>query len=153
MEIKSKAFGKQKINSEIIINFPNGITGFEDQTQFQLFQQEDSEIIFLLQSIKDEHLTFPVAHPSNFNINFQFSLSKDEEAVLDLDSVDDLLILLILHKESNATTTSKPMIKGSIQSPILINTKKRIGIQKVMPKVEQSITFTEKSNEIDLVEA
>ena len=153
MEIKSKAFSEQQINSETIINFPNGIPGFEDQTQFQLFQQEDSEIVFLLQSINDEHLTLPVAHPSSFNINYQFALTEDEDSVLGLESIDDLLILLILHKDDNANSASQPTIKGSIKSPLLINTKKRIGIQKIMPVVEQSITFTEKDNEIDLIEA
>lgn len=153
MEIKSKAFKEPQINPEIIINFPNGIPGFEDQTQFQLFQQEDSEIVFLLQSIHDDHLTLPVAHPSSFNINYQFALSEDEDSVLDLESIDDLLILLILHKDDNINSASQPTIKGSIKSPLLINTKKRIGLQKIMSAVEQSITFTEKDNEIDLIEA
>jgi flagellar assembly factor FliW len=153
MEIKSKAFNEPQINPEIIINFPNGIPGFEDQTQFQLFQQEDSEIVFLLQSINDKHLTLPVAHPSSFNINYQFALSEDEDSMLSLESIDDLLILLILHKDDNVSSASQPTIKGSIKSPLLINTKKRIGIQKIMSAVEQSITFTEKDNEIDLIEA
>ncbi|MCK5831218.1 MAG: flagellar assembly protein FliW [Methylococcales bacterium] len=153
MEIKSKAFVEPQINPEIVIDFPNGIPGFEDQTQFQLFQQEDSKIVYLLQSVQDEYLTLPVAHPSSFNINYQFALSDDEESTLDLESIADLLILLILHKDSNIDSPSQPTIKGSIKSPLLINTKKRIGIQKIISTIEQSITFTEKDNEIDLIEA
>lgn len=153
MEIKSKAFGEQQINPDTIISFPNGIPGFEDQTQFQLFQQEESEIVYLLQSTINTHIAFSVAHPSNFNINYQFILTDDEEATLDVESFDDLLILLILHKDENSDEPSQPTIKGSIKSPLLINTKKRIGIQKIMSVIEQSITFTDKSNEIEVTEA
>jgi len=57
--------------------------------------------------------------------------------------------LLILHKDE---TSNQPTIKGSIRSPLLINTKRRIGIQKLLATVEQSITLTEKHNEIEVSE-
>ena len=37
--------------------------------------------------------------------------------------------------------------------PLLINSDKRIGLQKVLAKIEQSITLTEKNSEIDVSEA
>lgn len=153
MEIKSKAFGKQKIDSELTITFPNGIPGFEDQTHFQLFQQENSDVVFLLQSIDDDNVAFSVAHPTHFNINYNFILSDKEEAILKLGSTDDLLILLILHSDDEEPSpTGQPAVKGSIKSPLLINTKTRLGFQKSLSAVEQSITLTEKSNEIELSE-
>jgi len=152
MEIKSKAFGEQQINSDTIISFPKGIPGFEDQTQFQLFHQEDNTIVFLLQSTTDENIAFSVAHPSNFNINYQFLLTDEEVSTLDMQPTDELLILLILHKDENSSEPNLPTVKGSIKSPLLINIEKRIGIQKTMAKVEQSITYTEKNNEIEVTE-
>ncbi len=153
MEIKSKTFGVQTISSDIIISFPKGIPGFEDHTQFQLFHQENNKIVFLLQSIMDENIAFSVAHPSNFNINYQFQLTDEEVSTLDFQSIDELLILLILHKDESSIVPNLPTVKGSIKSPLLINTEKRIGIQKIMATVEQSITYTEKNNEIDVTEA
>lgn len=152
MEIKSKAFADQQVTSDTIISFPKGIPGFEDQTQFQLFRQEDNEIVFLLQSTMDENIAFSVAHPSNFNINYQFLLTDEEVATLDMQSTDELLILLILHKDENSSKPNLPTVKGSIKSPLLINIEKQIGIQKTMAKVEQSITYTEKNNEIEVTE-
>ena len=152
MEIKSKTFSEQNIDSEVIISFPDGIPGFEDQTQFQLFQQEDSEIVYLLQSLTNEDVAFSVAQPIHFNINYNFILTDAEEATLEIESVDDLLILLILHKEDKSDAPGLPTIKGSIKSPLIINTKKRIGIQKPLATVEQSITLTEKHNEIEVSE-
>jgi len=152
MEIKSKSFSSQHLDSNSVINFPNGIPGFEDQTQYQLFELDDNEIIFSLQSLSSEEIAFSVALPSHFNINYNFVLTDQEEATLQIESIDDLLILLILHKGEGDNGSNQPTIKGSIKSPLLINTKKRIGIQKLLTAVEQSITLTEKHNEIEVSE-
>lgn len=149
MKIKSKFLGEQQIDPNTIINFPNGIPGFEDQKRFKLFHQEGSDIVFWLQSLDDEDLTFSVTHPSHFHISYSFALDDDEEKLLALDSDEDLLILIMLHKDENQ---DHPTVKGSIRSPLLINSRSRIGLQKSLQDVEQSITLTEKNSEIELAE-
>jgi flagellar assembly factor FliW len=151
MEIQSKLLGNQQINPESIITFPRGIPGFEDQTRFQLFHQEGSEIVYWLQSLDNPELTFSVAHPLHFNINYNFTLTDEEEKLLDAKSGDELLILILLHKDDEQDN-GKPTIKGSIKSPLLINSEKRIGYQKVLVAIEQSITLTEKNSQIDVSE-
>lgn len=151
MEIQSKSLGTQEINPDTVITFPRGLPGFEDQTRFKLFHQEGSEIVYWLQSLDDQDLVLSVAHPSHFNINYNFLLTDDEERLLQLSSGDELLILLVLHK-SDEMDGGKPTIKGSIKSPLLINTNQRIGLQKVLVDIEQSITLTEKVSEIDVSE-
>ncbi|OQW73311.1 MAG: flagellar biosynthesis protein FliW [Proteobacteria bacterium ST_bin11] len=152
MEIQSKLLGNQDINPDTIINFPRGLPGFEDQTRFKLFHQEGSEIVYWLQSVDNAELTFSAAHPTNFNINYSFTVTDPEETLLQMEPGDDLVILILLHKD-NEEDNGKPTIKGSIKSPILINANKRIGMQKVLVAIEQSITLTEKISEIDVSEA
>lgn len=150
MEIKSSFFGEQTIDPSTIINFPNGIPGFEDQTRFKLFHQEGGNpLVFWLQSLDDESLAFSVAQPSIFNINYNFVLNDTEEATLGIEDAADVLILLILHKDAS----EQPTIKGSIRSPLVINSAKRIGLQKILAQVEQSITLTDVSNEINVSES
>lgn len=151
MEIKSRFFGDQTIDPSTIISFPNGIPGFEDQTRFKLFHQEGNPVIFWLQSLDDDSLVFSVAQPSIFNINYSFTLTDAEEATLGIENPADILILIILHKDED-NQNQKPTIKGSINFPLIINSAKRIGLQKVLARVEQSITLTETSNEIDVSE-
>ncbi len=153
MEIKSKFLGEQRVDPDTIIVFPKGIPGFEDQTRFKLFHQEDNPIIFWLQSVDDEDLTFSAANPVDFNINYSFILTDEEQELLDLSSPDELAVLILLHTDENDEESGKPTIKGSIKSPILINVNSRKGIQKVLVQVEQSITLTEKNHEIDFSEA
>ncbi len=151
MEIKSKTSLEQTIDPDTIIHFPNGIPGFEDQIKFQLYNQKDSKIVFLLQS-QDNNIAFSVAHPSHFNINYNFVLTDEEQKILEIESFDDLLILIILDKDDSPDASGQPTVKGSLNSPILINIKKRIGLQKLLEAVEQSITLTEKNSEIEVSE-
>lgn len=149
MEIQSKLLGKQEVDPDSIIHFPNGIPGFEDQKRFKLFHQEGSDIVYWLQALDNDELTFSVAHPGSFNINYGFVLTDAEEKLLQVDSQEDLLILILLHRDNEG---GQPTIKGSIKSPLVINSQKRIGMQKVLVTIEQSITLTEKANEIDVSE-
>jgi len=152
MKIKSSLLGEQVIDPNSIINFPNGIPGFEDQTRFKLFHQENNPIIFWLQSLDDELLTFSVASPALFNINYNLTLSDKEEQTLALDNAEDIIVLILLHKDEDSQSPQQPTIKGSIKAPLIINSAKRIGLQKVLSNVEQSITLVETGNEIDVSE-
>jgi len=146
VEIKSSIFGEQTIDPNTIINFPNGIPGFEDQTRFKLFHQEgDNPLIFWLQSLDDESLVFSVAQPSIFNINYDFVLTDAEEAILEIKDTSDILILIMLHKDPS----NQSAIKGSVKSPLVINSAKRIGLQKILTQVDQSITLTDVTNAVE----
>ena len=150
MEIKTSLFGEQVIDPDTIITFPQGIPGFEDNKTYKLFHQEGNEIIYWLQSLDDENLGFSVADPIHFNINYLFVLSDAEEQLLQLTDVSDLAFLLILQR--NELQGGKPMIKGSLTSPLIVNTKTRLAIQKILPQVEQSITLIEQNPEINVTE-
>jgi flagellar assembly factor FliW len=167
MQIKSSLLGEQSIDPDTIISFPKGIPGFEDQTRFKLFHQEgDNPLIFWLQSLDNEALTLSVAQPSMFNINYSFILNDEEEAMLKIEDAADLLVLIILLKDTSSqsiienmirslkthilsllgeASNQQPTIQGAIKSPLVINCAKRIGLQKALIQVEQSIMLTEVS--------
>ena len=151
MDFKSKLFGEQLIDPDTIITFPNGIPGFEAQKQYKLFHQEGSHIVYWLQCLDDEDLVFSVTSPAHFNINYNFMLTTAEKVALKLSNAEDVVILILLHK-ADIESEGQPTIKGSIKSPLVINCKERLGIQKVLVDIEQSITLTEKSNAIEVTE-
>lgn len=148
MEIRTSLFGEQTIDPNTVLTFPQGIPGFEDNTTYKLFTQEGSEIIYWLQSLDNEDLGFSVADPADFNINYLFELTDEEEQLLNLSDVDDVACLLILQKNEN--DDGKPVIKGSLASPLVINTKTRLGMQKTIPHLEQNITLIEPNPAINV---
>jgi flagellar assembly factor FliW len=79
-------------------------------------------------------------------------LTDEEQNILEIESFNDLLILIILDKDDGPDASGQPTIKGSLNSPLLINIKKKIGIQKLLGAVQQSITLTEKNSEIEVSE-
>ncbi len=148
MEIKSTFLGTQSVDADTIITFPNGIPGFEKDTRFKLFHQEGSEVVYWMQSLDNDELLFSVAQPSHFKINYSFILTDEEEALLKLETIDDIFMLIILQKTNESS--DEPIIKGSITSPLLINEKTMLGLQKHLPKIEQSITLTDTSHEVSI---
>ncbi len=152
MEIKTRFFGNQTINPDSIITFPEGIPGFEKEKRYKLFHQEGSDKIYWLQSVDDENLSFSVTQPGHFKINYQFVLSDDEQVTLKADEAAELVFLILLHQEESSSD-QPPTVKGSINSPLVINTKSRIGIQKNLRNAEQSIILSENNNQIDVSEA
>ena len=153
MEIKTRFFGNQTIDPDSIITFPKGIPGFDDQKHYKLFHKEGSDNIYWLQSVDDERLSFAVTQPGHFKINYRFVLTDDEQATLQADETSELVFLVLLHQEENETSSDQhPTVKGSINSPLVVNINSRIGIQKNLRNAEQSIILTEKQNEINVSE-
>ena len=65
MTITTKVFGEVTIDEERIINFPNGIIGFPDLTQFAMIHDEEDGVasIHWLQSIQEPAFAMPVMDP------------------------------------------------------------------------------------------
>ena len=154
MEIKTRFFGTQTIDPDSILTFPEGIPGFEKYKRYKLFNQEGNDKIYWLQSIDDERLSFSVTHPGHFNINYSFELSDQEQDTLQANESTELAFLILLHEQENETDQEqKPVIKGSINTPLVINTQQRIGIQKNLHHAQQSIILAEEKNEINVSES
>ena len=153
MEIKTRFFGNQDIDPDSIITFPKGIPGFEKLIRYKLFHQEGSDKIFWLQAIDDQLLSFSVTQPSHFKINYQFVLTDEEQTTLKATENTELIFLILLHQDQNKLgPDQKPTVKGSINSPLVINVTDRIGIQKNLRNAEQSIILSDNNNEIDVSE-
>lgn len=151
MNFKSKLFGEQQIDPDTVIQFPLGIPGFEEAKRYKLFHQEGGSIVYWLQCLDDTEIVFSVAHPAQFNINYNFVLTDAEVDLLQLTNAEDVLVLILLQNNQN-DAAEKPAIKGSIKSPIVINCVSKIGLQKNLRQIEQTITLVEKTNEIEVAE-
>lgn len=135
MEIQTSNFGTQTISADDIISFPNGLIGLETHTQFKLFHEEsDNPTVYWLQSISDADFTMSVVSPAAFGLDYEISLSDDEQALLKLDNADDVIVLLIVYKKYEQSSDSDLDIKTIFKAPIIINTKDKLGLQKSLSK-------------------
>ncbi len=63
MKVNTTRFGELTVNNEDIINFSEGLLGFESLTQFFVVDPGDSTLILWLQSIEDASIAFPIIEP------------------------------------------------------------------------------------------
>ncbi|VAX07423.1 hypothetical protein MNBD_GAMMA26-719 [hydrothermal vent metagenome] len=143
MKINTTAFGQQEIDSETLISFPLGFPGFEDCKQYKLFHQEQHRELYFLQSLEDTDLCFSLMEPTLFGYEYEIRLSNDDLELLKAKEAEDLAILLMVFQSTNTDESYRSSDAPAIthwRSPIVINLKAQIGLQKTL----QNITKIEK---------
>lgn len=135
-------FGELEVDPSQVIIFPHGVPGFEQSTRWMLFHEIDEQgnwangMVVYLQSIDDGDVALPLTDPTMFGFNYELALSDSEVAELKLEEPGDVMVLTTLSiKASAANSGSRPAISdmyANIAAPILINTKSRIGLQKIL---------------------
>jgi len=145
MKFHSTQFGMQEVDPESILTFPKGMPGFEGSTRYKLFHddQEQQIVVHWLQSIDEPDVTFALVDPAVFGLNYEFSLTDEEEQLLKMESVDDIAVLLIAYKPQ-PDADSKANINANINGPIVLNTRARLGMQKVLVGLEADVTLKSK---------
>ena len=141
MQIKSTAFGTLEINPDEVLTFPQGLPGFEDCKRFKLFHEEkETPVVHWLQSLDRPDVTFSVIDPVLFGLNYEITLNDAETALLSADNIADIAVMLIAYKPQ-ANVAAQASINANINGPIILNTRTRVGMQKVLVVVDAGVTL------------
>ena len=129
------------VNADKIVTFPLGIPGFEKYTTYVVYHKEENGLgAYWLESCDDDTLTFTLVAPDQYGLSYELELSEEEFAILEADTVEDLGVFMVLSKKPNEQTGGES-INANIRGPIIINPKKRIGIQKVINRPQVNTTI------------
>lgn len=138
MEILTKAFGKITIDDEKIINFPKGIVGFPDLTEFALIHdvEKGTETIHWLQSIQEPGFAMPVMDP--LLVCPDYNPEVDDELLSHLGELDpeELLVLVTV-------TVPKDITKMTVnlKGPIVINAAEKKATQVIVEGEQYQVKF------------
>ena len=141
MQINTRLFGLKEVDLSKVITFPNGIPGFEHRRKFQLLHEADSKKrVYHLQSIDEPGLSFNMVKSDSVGISFEVDLTDAEVELLEAESAAEIVLLLMISRNK----AEGGRIMPHIDCPIVINTRSRLGIQKVLstPDYEINITAT-----------
>jgi flagellar assembly factor FliW len=137
-QFETSHFGTIEYNPESVITFPKGIIqldGFEQCTRYVLFHEEASSGVFhYLQSLDDAELSFTVVDPSLLSIDYEVTLSDEESALLKVEEGDEIDLLLMVYRPfviDGEEVKQDADVKAQTKSPLIINTSKLIGFQKI----------------------
>lgn len=147
MHLETFLFGKIDVADDSILNFPEGLSGFPGSNRFTLIHdqaQGDTPVSFTLQSIDDPAVALQIADPTIYGFNYELELSDAELATLKVADVADVAVMFVLFRRDETPAPIEP----NIRAPLLINTRTRLGMQKLVPKVTPKITLSNLSTSV-----
>lgn len=141
MKVETYLFGAVEVIPEKVINFPNGLVGFEQNKRFMLVHEADKAqpASYTLQSLDDPTIAFQIVDPTTLGFNYELSLSDAENALLQTPAADDIAVMQVLFKQEEG---GKAGISPNLRAPLVINTRLRVGLQKVMETMKPNITLS-----------
>lgn len=120
-------FGELEVPKENLLEFEEGILGFEDLKRFVIISEEETEPFKWLLSIDEPNIGFPIVDPWLLDINYSpgKGFKLEEEA---------LFSIITLGKADQNMT-------ANLKAPIVINIKNNKGKQVILPNDKYSPTF------------
>lgn len=127
MQIQTSRFGSVSIKTEDVLNFPEGLLGFNELRQFVLLDDPTDEIFAWLQSCEEPNIAFPVLEPELFAPNFVVHLTKHDLEALNLETARGSRNFAIITIPQDPT-----QMTANLKAPIVINVAKRLARQCVL---------------------
>ena len=127
MIIATTRFGSVQIAQEDVINFPEGILGFNDLRRFVLLDDPNDEIFAWLQSCEVPDIAFPVLEPEIFASEYKPLLTKTDNESLKLEGGQRPRAFAIITIPEDPT-----LMTANLKAPILVNVKLRMARQCVL---------------------
>lgn len=138
MLVKTKHFGEIDLDEEKIIEFENGIFGFEELRKFTILRNSDNEesAVSWFQSIEEPLLAIPIINP--FLVKPDYNPSVSESSLEGLGEINDdtavIFTTLTVPKDVTKMTTN-------LKAPIIINFKEKKGSQVVAENEDYVVKY------------
>lgn len=144
MKIRTRFMGEVEIDEKQIIDFPEGIPGFEDSRKYALLEIPENDVFKILQNAEDEYVSFVVTDPWAFFKSYDFDIPDEELLKINIGKKEQLAVL-------NIVTLSDDFEKSTLNllAPVVINKEDRVGRQYVLNSgkyMTKHPLFTEEEN-------
>ncbi|MGN0940247.1 MAG: flagellar assembly protein FliW [Selenomonadaceae bacterium] len=116
-KIQTVRFGEIDVDEKNIIHFADGMPAFETEHDYVIIPFDEGSPYVFLQSVKTPELAFLITMPFIFFPDYEFKLEEDVMAKLDVKTVDDMLVYVII-------TVPDGNIKdmtANLMAPVVIN--------------------------------
>ena len=150
MKVQTHLFGEVNVSEDKIITFPKGLIGdfFEGKTTFMLIHEEDknqqNHFSYTLQSVEDGECALQIINPTVFGFHYELELTDEENALLKNPQSEDVIFMQTIYKVEpiSGESNSKGSLATNLRAPLIINVKERVGIQKLIEKMNTDVVFS-----------
>lgn len=129
MRADTKYFGEVEYRPEDVLRFPDGLFGFEDEKEFLFipFGDDESNMLFCLQSLKNVTLAFVILDPFKLDASYAPILTPEELAKLGAEHSEELLyyVLCAVKDPISASTVN-------MKCPVAINEHTKQSLQTIL---------------------
>jgi flagellar assembly factor FliW len=139
MKVNTSRFGVVEVADTDIMEFSDGLLGFEHLKRFFIVDPADETLILWLQSADAADVAFPILEPKLFKSDYKVRLSANELRTLRIDAANkkDTLVYCILTIPAEVSAMT-----ANLKAPIVINTSSRQARQVVLQENEYSVKFS-----------
>jgi len=133
MKVNTSRFGTLDITDNEIIRFPDGLYGFEKETEFTFlpFNPNVESPMEWMQSLKSSHLAFVITDPNLYLQDYKLKLSKDDKKLIKLEGEESFLTRTIVTIPENYLEMTTNLI-----APLIINKDKGVAKQFVLTSMD-----------------
>ena len=133
MKVETSRFGTIDISEKEIVRFPEGLYGFEKESEFTLlpFNPNVESPMEWMQSLKSDHLAFVVTDPYLYLPDYKLKLSEEDKKRVELKEDDLFLTRAIVTIPENYSEMTVNLI-----APVVINKDKGVAKQFVLTNMD-----------------
>ncbi|WP_416293755.1 flagellar assembly protein FliW [Paenibacillus illinoisensis] len=117
-------WGEVEVPEKDVYQFPKGLPGFEEETEFALIPWEDTPFSYL-QSVREKDLSFLLVSPFTFVPNYSFELNEVDKEELEIVEQVSVYSMVTIHSQTNKSTMN-------LLAPVVLNPEQRLGKQVVL---------------------
>ena len=136
MKVNTTRFGELEVDKKDILNFKEGILGFDSLRKFFIVDPGDKTLILWLQSVDDPATAFPVIEPKIFKPDYIVKLLPAELISLELEDLSNASIYTVLTIPQTVTEMS-----ANMKAPIVINNKSKLARQIVLQDSKLEVRY------------
>lgn len=126
MEVKTKTLGTVQVEERQIVNFVNGLYGFEEYHRFAIIEAE-YQPFYWLQSLDESNLAFIIVDPFLIVNDYELDIDDNTLSEIGIDSPEDVVLFAIITIPADGSA-----VTANLQGPIVINRKNNIALQVIL---------------------
>lgn len=128
MQLETKHFGKIDVDEKEIVDFPEGIPGFEGSKKFIVLSGDDPDSPFKwLQGVDAPQLAFAIVDPFFVKKDYDFNINEEIVRKLEIEKAEDVAVYAIVVVPEDISQMTM-----NLKAPVLVNARNHKGTQIVL---------------------
>jgi len=127
---------------EVILSFPAGLVGFENVTEFRLFEPAGGYPLKFLQAVDRPELSFVCMDAAAIKMDYEVPLNDSDAAFLALEKLEDAMVLVLV-----VIPEDPRLMTANLAGPLVINIRTLKGRQVILDTREYPLKYPVLNNQ------